>query len=163
VLARYQQLRGTVIGVALAMPLAPPRAGSAPSGDWFSEAAAGVGIGFVHVNGMSGELHDPEIVGPGAALFDDNAGDLNPDLVQGHTLGPEKTPAEASLPPIPGSAEGDRSYRSDLGIRADGSGLLRSTDLTEVAGIRTGGYGTGVAAGDPDNDGWVDRYVARYG
>ncbi len=36
-------------------------------------------------------------------------------------------------------------------------------DVTERAGVRGEGYSMGVAAGDYDNDGWVDLYVTGYG
>lgn len=37
------------------------------------------------------------------------------------------------------------------------------TDVTEKAGVRGGGYGMGVAAGDYDGDGFQDLYVTQYG
>ena len=173
----HHDVRGKAVGLALAAALAgtlagtlagaaPPvqPAGKTASVDWFSEVAAKAGIHFVHFNGMSGAFYYPEIVGPGAALLDyDNDGDLDLYLVQGHMLGPGKTPAEATFPTAPGSPSGDRLYRNDLSIQADGSRLVRFTDVTEAAGIHTGGYGIGVATGDVDNDGWVDIYVTRYG
>ena len=46
--------------------------------EWFTERAQAAGLDFVHFNGMSGELYDPETIGPGVALFDyDNDGDLD--------------------------------------------------------------------------------------
>ncbi len=160
---------GRTIGLALAAalagtPLAAQPAGPAPDGEWFNEVAAQAGIHFVHFNGMSGELYYPEIIGPGVALLDyDNDGDLDVYLVQGRMLGPEKTFAQAIFPPPPGSPSDDRLYRNDLVVRPDGSRVLHFTDVTEAAGIRTGGYGIGAATGDVDNDGWVDIYVTRYG
>ena len=42
---------------------------------WFTERAEAVGLDFVHFNGMSGKFYQPEIMGPGVAMFDyDNDG-----------------------------------------------------------------------------------------
>ena len=40
--------------------------------------------------------------------------------------------------------------------------MLRFTDVTSQSGIVTSGYGMGVAAGDFDNDGWVDLYLTKF-
>jgi hypothetical protein len=51
------------------------------SGQWtppFVDQTAQLGIEFVHVNGATGALLLPEVIGPGGALFDyDNDGDLD--------------------------------------------------------------------------------------
>jgi hypothetical protein len=57
----------------------------------------------------------------------------------------------------------DRVYRNDLVVRDDGSRTLGFTDVTAETGIRSDGYGMGVAAGDYDNDGWVDLYITNLG
>ncbi len=120
---------------------------------WFSEQAQAVGLDFRHVNGMSGQLWFVENVGGGVALFDyDNDGDLDVYLTQGQRLG---------QPPDPKLR--DRLYRNDLGTGPDGRPLLRFTDVTEASGIRALGYGMGVAAGDYDNDGWIDLYLTNFG
>ena len=118
----------------------------------FVDATADAGLDFTHFNGMSGEMYFCEVVGAGAALFDyDDDGDLDAYLVQGAMLGPDKTLADASFPPRDGADVDDRLYRTELA-----SGSIRFTDVTRDAGVRSVGYGMGVAAADFDNDGWVD-------
>ena len=139
---------------------APPAAPPEPAVEWFVDRAAAAGLDFVHFNGMSGSFYQPEMMGPGAGLLDyDNDGDLDVYLAQGELLG-SGTP----LVPLPeGQPPGDRLYRNDLEVRPDGTRTLRFTDVTEESGVPAGGYGMGVAAGDYDNDGWVDLYLTRFG
>ena len=138
---------------------AGPGADAAPESDWFVDRAAETGLDFFHVNGATGEFHPPEATGPGAALLDyDNDGDLDVFLTQGGVL----TPGELLVPPPPGTPPGDRLYRNDLEMLADGTGRLRFTDVSASSGIVTRGFGQGVAAGDYDNDGWVDLYLPGF-
>jgi hypothetical protein len=136
-----------------------PSAGNAVASDqpWFEERATAAGIDFVHFNGMSGEYYYPEIMAPGVGLLDyDNDGDLDLYLVQSQMLGKGKTSKDALFPPR--GALGDRFYRNDLTVGADGKRTLRFTDVTDAAGINVQTYGMGVAAADVDNDGFVDIY-----
>ena len=55
-----------------------------------------------------------------------------------------------------------RLFRNDLAINGDGTRTLRFTDVTSQSGIVTYGYGMGVAAGDFNNDGWVDLYLTKF-
>jgi len=131
----------------------------------FTDRAHEAGIDFVHFNGMSGAHYYPEIVGPGAALFDyDNDGDLDIFIVQGCMLGPGKTLADATFPP-PGSSPPVRGrlFRNDSSVNPDGTRTLKFTDVTEKCGIDARGYGMGVAAADFNNDGWVDLYITNFG
>ena len=146
------------------LPTLAPLAGSDTAKVLFSDQAEAAGIDFVHFNGMSGEKYYCEMVGSGGALFDyDNDGDLDVYIVQGNMLGPGKDLEDALFPPrIPGPPR-DRLYRNDLEIRADGSRVLRFTDVTGESGIVATGYGMGAAAADVDNDGWIDLYVTNFG
>ncbi len=129
---------------------------------WFLEAAAASGLDYHHFNGMSGERYYLEVMGPGGALFDyDQDGDLDLYLTQGHMLGARKSLADATLPPR-GPLQ-HRLFRNDLHTAPDGRTVLRFRDVTASSGIDARGYGMGVAAGDYDNDGFVDLYVCNYG
>ncbi|MGC1953098.1 MAG: CRTAC1 family protein [Gammaproteobacteria bacterium] len=126
----------------------------------FSERGAELGIGFEHFNGMLGKFYFPEIVGAGAALFDcDNDGDLDLYLVQGATL----EEGEARSPRSAGRILSDQLYRNDRMVQADGTPRLYFTDITAASGIQEHDYGMGAAAGDIDNDGFVDLYVTNFG
>ncbi|MGE0680325.1 MAG: CRTAC1 family protein [Candidatus Binatia bacterium] len=130
----------------------------------FVEIAREAGIDFTHFNGMTGSLALPEIIGVGGALFDyDNDGDLDVFVVQGGLLDPRKKltgalfPWKEAQPPI------GRLYRNDITLSPDGSRQVRFSDVTEQSRISAVGYGMGVAAGDVNNDGWVDLYITNLG
>jgi hypothetical protein len=119
-------------------------AGSVGAEEIFVDAAKESGLDFVHVNGMTGEMYFPEMMGQGGALFDyDGDGDLDVYCVQGGKPGPGKPE------PLRG-----RLYRNDS---------MRFVDVTESSGLKAGGYGMGAATGDIDNDGRVDLYLTSYG
>ena len=143
---------------------AAPQASEPPAGEvWFTDRAEAAGIDFVHFNGASGELYISETLSPGAALFDfDDDGDLDVYLVQGRLLGSGGAADPAPVPPE-GRPPGDRLYRNDLVVHADGTRTLRFIDVTEGSGLGGGAYGMGVAAGDVDNDGRVDLYRTALG
>ncbi len=155
-------------GGGCAAPDAPPpdvRQGAGTAdGAPFEELAAAVGLDFVHFNGMTGELYLPENVGSGCALFDyDNDGDLDVYLVQGALFDDGKPHAAARFPWRGEMPPRDRLYRNDLAAGPAGRPVLRFTDVTSASGIDAPGYGMGVAAGDFDNDGFVDLYVTNLG
>ena len=128
--------------------------------DWFVDVAAQAGLNVVHGNGMSGQYYQPEIMTPGVGFFDyDGDGDLDAYLSQGGSLeqiasdGPEDHPNTGQ----------DRLYRNDLTVSDDGTRSVQFTDVTTTSGIKTRGYGTGVATGDIDNDGDIDLYATGLG
>ena len=123
----------------MAVAAAPP-----PPAIRFREAAAAAGLVFHLSNHPTPQKHLPETVAGGLAIFDYD-GDGRPDVY--FTNG-------AALPSLEKESPGDwnRLFHNDGG--------LHFTDVTERAGVRGMGYSMGVAAGDYDNDGHVDLFVA---
>lgn len=123
----------------------------------FEEISQQTGLDFWQFSGATGELLLPEIMGSGAALIDyDNDGDLDLYIVQGAPL-PEPGAGKPVVPLPPGWKPGNRLFRNNL----IPSGKLSFTDVTEEAGVGHSAQGMGVAAGDYDNDGFVDLYVTN--
>jgi enediyne biosynthesis protein E4 len=114
----------------------------------FTDISAQSGVDFRHTDGRTGELHFPETIGSGCALFDyDNDGWLDLYLVNaGDAPGREGRDAAAGA---------NRLYRN----AGDGTFI----DVTDAAGVGDTGYGVGVCVGDYDNDGWEDLFVTGFG
>ena len=128
----------------------------AVSASWF-EIVCPRGLDFLHQNSPTRQKYLVETMGGGVALLDyNNDGLLDVFLVNsGRLTDPMKLPARFDRDnPI----YWNRLYRQNR----DGS----FTDVTEAAGLAhagEGNYGMGVAAGDYNNDGFVDLYVTSYG
>src|SRR5579862_470032 len=120
-------------------------AGSAALGPITLEEIAGrAGVHFSSSNGAGARRQQPAGLIAGVAIFDYD-GDGFPDLyfVNG-----------AGLPSlVKGAGQKNRLYHNN--------GDLTFTDVTDKAGVGGTGYGMGVAAGDYDNDGRPDLYVAN--
>jgi enediyne biosynthesis protein E4 len=146
-----------VVSVLLFVGLLACKTSSSPKSFPFEDVSKQVGIDFWQYSGATGEMLLPEMVGSGAALFDyDNDGDMDVFLVQGYPTTPQGKPL---VPVPPGWKPGNRLFRNNL----KETGNLTFTDVTESAGVGYADKGMGVAAGDYDNDGYVDLYVTNYG
>lgn len=124
------------------------RRGDSPSGSRIAlrDIHEALGINFQYFNGETGFKYLIESMGGGVAVLDYDA-DGWPDLyfAQGCRI-PVDLDNKDFL---------DRLYRN----RGDGT----FEDVTEQAGLSENGYSQGCAAGDIDNDGFVDLVIANYG
>jgi hypothetical protein len=112
----------------------------------FREVDGSAGIGFTHVSGNSPEKYYPTANGSGVAMLDFD-GDGRLDLYFATT---RNLPLDAST-----TSQGNKLYRGH------GDGTFE--DVTERAGVGFRGFCHGVAAGDVDNNGFPDLYLANYG
>jgi hypothetical protein len=107
-------------------------------------AASGLGS-FVHSDGSSGRRFFVEQIGSGCAFLDyDNDGWQDVYLCSG-----------APLPGYRGPRPRNALFRNNR----DGT----FTDVTAAARVGCGRYAIGCAAGDYDNDGFLDLYVCCFG
>ena len=141
---------------AVEIPVAAPRAVEAAPPDVpavpFMDVTAEAGIDFVHVNGAAGEALLPETMGAGGAFFDiDRDGDQDLLLVNSTTWDAVLSDAEVG----PGTGPTMSLYEND--------GAGRFADRTAGSGLEVSFYGTGVAVGDVDGDGWTDVFVSAVG
>ncbi len=141
---------------AVEIPVAAPRAVEAAPRDVpvvaFTDVTAEAGIDFTHVNGAAGEALLPETMGAGGAFFDvDRDGDQDLLLVNSTTWEAVLPDGEAG----PGAGPTMSLYEND--------GAGKFADRTAGSGLEVSFYGTGVAVGDVDGDGWTDLFVSAVG
>jgi enediyne biosynthesis protein E4 len=110
----------------------------------FEDVASQSGVNFVLHNFPTPEKHMIETMAGGLAVFDYD-GDGKPDIF--FTNGA----------PIPGLDKNAPEFWNRL---YQNEGGLRFKDVTKSAGVAGDGYSMGAAAGDYDNDGHVDVFVA---
>jgi hypothetical protein len=109
----------------------------------FEDLIEKTGIPFRLRNSVSPQRYSIETMLGGVAIFDyNNDGLLDIFFTNGAA--------------IPSLEKSDPSYWNRL-YRNNGDGTF--TDVTTQAGVQGVGYSMGVAAGDYDNDGFVDLYV----
>lgn len=112
----------------------------------FTDATESAGIRFKHSNGATEHKHIIETMGSGVVFFDYDT-DGHPDLYFTNS----GTVPDGNRPQTLGNV----LYRNN------GDGTF--TDVTAASGTGDTGYGMGAAAGDIDNDGDPDLYVANFG
>ena len=113
----------------------------------FEDVAAEAGLDFQHYSGSPEKRYILESMSGGVAWIDfDRDGWMDLFLVNGGRW--EEL------------VQGKRTVSNAL-YRNNGDGTF--TDVTDKAGVGNRHWGMGVAAGDYDNDGWVDLFVCNYG
>lgn len=111
----------------------------------FRDVTRQAGLAFKHNNGAFGKKYLPETMGSGVAFLDYDNDDWQDILLINGKNWP-----------------GRKGRRSTMALyRNDRDGTF--TDVTRKVGLDVEIYGMGCAAGDYDNDGWVDLYVSALG
>ena len=142
--------RSAALAVLAAAALAVLPAGAVTAADApgprFVDIAAEAGVTAVTWCGRPEKPHILESNGTGLGWLDyDGDGDLDLYLVNGWRLEGERV------------AERGR----DVLYRNEGGGAF--LEVTAAAGLGSDGWGSGLATGDVDGDGWIDLLVTNFG
>ena len=133
----------SVIGILFVMNCVAILKGQSVS---FLEASSSAGISFKHTDGNDSQPYLPALMPAGVAMFDyDGDGWQDVYFLNGHSLDKSK----------PHVARGNGLYRN--------LGNGKFVDVTELAGLRSYGYGLGVVTADLDNDGDQDIVISNFG
>ncbi len=136
----------TVAFSAPAVLDSPPSVATPPPSE-FIEQAEPRGVRMTHFSGARGERMLPETMGSGVAFIDvDNDGDQDLFFANGTAWPWDEQPTPAPTQKL---------------FLNDGRGNF--TDVTARYGLDKTFYGTGIAVGDVNGDGWRDLFVAAVG
>ena len=120
----------------------------------YSDVTQASGVDFLNDSSSTSQKYLLESMVGGVAAFDyDGDGLLDLYFVNGAAL--EDPMPEGRMPDKSAPRYWNRLYRNEGG--------WRFTDVTASAGVRGSHFGQGVAAGDYDNDGWPDLFLASFG
>ena len=112
----------------------------------FTNVTQRAGIDFQHQDGRREQKYFIETIGSGCAFIDyNNDGNLDIYLVNAAFV----------------SKNGEEEASKNKLYRNIGDGEF--IDVTISAGVGHPGYGTGVSAGDYDNNGFIDLYITNFG
>jgi enediyne biosynthesis protein E4 len=114
----------------------------------FKEETEKAGIKFRHVSGSFGKKLLPETMGSGVVIFDYDGDGYQDILFVNSCYWPGHEEAGQPAPTL-------ALYRN----KHDGT----FEDVTEAAGLKITLYGMGATAGDYDNDGYIDLFIACVG
>jgi hypothetical protein len=142
-LARFAAASGAACLALASLRASVTAAGPEAAAIQLEDATAAARLDYTNLFGGPGKPYIIESTGNGAAWLDYDAdGDLDLFIANGSTL-----ERQAKGEPGPGN----RLYRND--------GPAGFKDATAASGLQGGYWGSGVAAGDYDNDGFPDLYV----
>ena len=120
----------------------------------FTDVTEASGVDFLNNSSSTSQKYLLESMVGGVAAFDyDGDGLLDLYFVNGASISDPM--AAGQLPDKSEPQYWNRLYRND--------GDWQFTDTTEEAGVRGDHFGQGVAAGDYDNDGRADLFLANFG
>jgi hypothetical protein len=125
--------------------LSVPQSADVPAPIRFEEIAQNAHLTYITANAPTDNRNQPQTTIAGVALLDyDGDGYLDVYLVGGAA--------------IPSLQKETPAYWNRL---FHNNGDCTFTDVTEKAGLAGAGYGSGVAVGDYDNDGWPEIFLAN--